>query len=359
MKVSFLCAAVLTLVSVSTGALAQDFTKAELLGELILPTGLKIAGVEFGGISGLDYDRTNNLYYAISDDRSEKAPARFYTLKVALNSEGIHGIDIVTATTLLNAAGHPFAAKDVDPESIRFNSATNTIYWTSEGDQKGTPAIRESRLDGTLLREFKLPDTYLPNEDKTRGIRNNLSFESLTISSDGKTLLVGTENALVQDGGMATLSEGSRARIIAFDISSGEVKAEYAYDTGPVFAQATQVPFWNDNGLSEFAAWGDDLLTVERSYAHGVGNAINLYRVRFDNATNIMNTGFLKSVSLVPVKKEPVLHLGEGDFGLDIDNIEAVTWGPVIGNRKIILIASDNNFSSAQRTQFAVFLLGE
>ncbi len=53
-----------------------------LLGEIVLPTGLQIKGVEFGGVSGLDYDAAQDIYYAISDERSEKASARFYTLRI-------------------------------------------------------------------------------------------------------------------------------------------------------------------------------------------------------------------------------------------------------------------------------------
>ncbi len=37
-------------------------------------------------------------------------------------------------------------------------------------------------------------------DTQTAGIRNNLAFESLTISPDQKTLFTATENALFQDG---------------------------------------------------------------------------------------------------------------------------------------------------------------
>ncbi|UGX85108.1 esterase-like activity of phytase family protein [Phyllobacterium meliloti] len=357
MKTLFVSATVLLWAAFALPASAEDFGKLSLLGEVVLPTGLKIAGVEFGGISGLDYDVANDIYYAISDDRSEKAPARFYTLTIAMNEKGINGLDIVSTRTLLDAEGKPFATKDVDPESIRFNPATGTIYWTSEGDLTGKPAVRESRTDGTLVREFALPDAYLPNFFKTRGVRNNLSFESMTISPDGKTLLVGTENALVQDGEAATLDAGSRSRILAFDIASGNATAEYAYDIGPIFAKATQAPYWNDNGMSEFVAAGDDLLTVERAFAMGVGNQINFYRASFNGATNVNGEASLKDKQVSPLKKELLLKLGEGDFGLDIDNIESITWGPEINGRKTLVVASDNNFNPAQFTQFVVFQL--
>ncbi|MDI6026324.1 esterase-like activity of phytase family protein [Corticibacterium sp. UT-5YL-CI-8] len=347
--------AVLSAATFASTAMAEDLEKPKLLGQIILPTGLKIAGTEFGGISGLDYDAANDLYYAISDDRSEKAPARFYTLKIAIDEKGVHGLDIVSSRPLLDAAGKPFASKDVDPESIRFNVATGTFYWTSEGDLTGRPAVRESRLDGTLAREFPVPETYMPNAEKTRGVQNNLAFEVLTISPDGKTLLVGTENALVQDGDKATLEAGSRSRILAFDIASGDVKAEYAYDTDPIFTKSTQEPFWNDNGMSEIATVGEDLLTVERSYALGVGNQISFYRASFAGASDVKGAASLKDMQVAPLKKEPFMRIGEGDFGLDIDNIESITWGPEIGGRKTIVIASDNNFNPLQFTQFVAF----
>lgn len=331
--------------------------KPELIGAFTLPTGLKIGGVEFGGISGLDYDPRADVYYAISDDRSENAPARFYKLKLAIDGSGMQSLDILETVTLLDKAGKPFALKDVDPESIRFNTATGTIYWSSEGDRNGRPFVGEAKTDGSFIREFALPEAYIPDEGRTRGIRNNLSFESLTITPDGKTLLAGTENALVQDGDKATLDHGSRSRIIAFDLASGNVTAQYAYDTGPIFTKATEPPFWNDNGMSEFVADGNDLLTVERSFAMGVGNRITLYRASFDGASNVKDVPSLASEPVTPLAKQLLLQLDEGDFGLDIDNIEAVTFGPVVDGKRTLVLASDNNFSHGQVSQFIALKL--
>ncbi|WP_266031011.1 esterase-like activity of phytase family protein [Brucella intermedia] len=343
--------------ALATSAVAQEMHKPELIGAFTLPTGLKIGGVEFGGISGLDYDPRADVYYAISDDRSENAPARFYKLKLAIDGSGMQSLDILETVTLLDKAGKPFALKDVDPESIRFNTATGTIYWSSEGDRNGRPFVGEAKTDGSFIREFALPEAYIPDEGRTRGIRNNLSFESLTITPDGKTLLAGTENALVQDGDKATLDHGSRSRIIAFDLASGNVTAEYAYDTGPIFTKATEPPFWNDNGMSEFVADGNDLLTVERSFAMGVGNRITLYRASFDGASNVKDVPTLASEPVTPLAKQLLLQLDEGDFGLDIDNIEAVTFGPVVDGKRTLVLASDNNFSHGQVSQFIALKL--
>ncbi len=150
------------LLALVTSATAQEMQQPELIGAITLPTGLKIGGVEFGGISGLDYDPREDVYYAISDDRSENAPARFYKLKLAINGSGVQSLDIPESVKLLDKAGKPFALKDVDPESIRFNAATGTIYWSSEGDKNGRPFIGEAKTDGSFIREFVLPEAYIP-----------------------------------------------------------------------------------------------------------------------------------------------------------------------------------------------------
>src|SRR5690606_32603235 len=83
-------------------ALSQDLAEPVFLGEIVLPTELSIAGMPFGGISGLDYDAENDLFYAISDDRAQNGPARFYVLKLAVADGQLAGLDIVSTHTLLD-----------------------------------------------------------------------------------------------------------------------------------------------------------------------------------------------------------------------------------------------------------------
>jgi hypothetical protein len=344
----------------SSAANAADVTlgKASLLGQIVVPTGLKIAGIEFGGISGLDYDQADDLFYAISDDRSEKAPARFYTLKLAVGEKGVTSLDIVSTHTLTGADGKPFAAKGIDPEAICYNARANKLYWSSEDADAGKPAIYEANPDGTFVRAFNLPEAYLPNAEGTRGVRSRWAFESLAISPDGKTLWAGTEKALAQDSEKAALDAGSPSRIIGFDIATGKPTAEYVYETGKIFAKATKESPYNDSGLTDFVAVDPDtLLTVERAYAQGVGNEINFYLAEFAGATDVKGKETIKGETVVPLAKQHVLKIGEGDFGLDIDNIESVTFGPEVGGKRTLVIASDNNFNPNQFTQFVVFTL--
>ena len=340
---------------------AQAAPSLELIGQIVLPTGLKVDGVEFGGISGLSPDPADGSYLAISDDRSERGPARYYRLNFAIDAEGLHSVDIASSTILRGLDGNAFPVKGIDPEAIQYVAGKRSFFWSSEADTSGHPGIYEAQLDGTMLRSLTVPDYYLTNADGTNGTHANLGFEGLTLSTDGATLYAITENGLAQDGAKATLEAGSPSRIITFDAVSGKAGAEYVYETDPIFAKATQEPNYNDNGVSDLLALEDGrLLVAERSFGSGIGNEINLYLVEIGAATDVAGMAGLAGQTYTPVSKTLLATLGEGDFGLDIDNMEAVAIGPEIDGAKTLLIASDNNFNAAgQFTQFVAFRLVE
>jgi hypothetical protein len=60
------------------------------------------------------------------------------------------------------------------------------------------------------------------------------------------------------------------------------------------------------------------------------------------------------NTSVKPVSKQLLLNMD--DLGIYIDNIEGITWGPTLpnGNRTLLLV-SDNNFQSFQKTQILLF----
>src|SRR5262245_24964683 len=89
------------------------------LGEYDIPTGFMENGVEVGGLSGIDFDPSTGHYVSISDDRSEKAPARFYDLDIDVSAAGLKGLTVLDHVTLKDKNGQPFATRTVDSESIR------------------------------------------------------------------------------------------------------------------------------------------------------------------------------------------------------------------------------------------------
>lgn len=64
---------------------AVEISSIGFIGEATLAKGLNLQKTQVGGLSGITYDAKNNFYYAISDDRGQKANARLYTLTIDLS----------------------------------------------------------------------------------------------------------------------------------------------------------------------------------------------------------------------------------------------------------------------------------
>ena len=64
--------------------------------------------------------------------------------------------------------------------------------------------MRRYELDGTYVADLPVPVDFNPNAERTRGVRQNLGFESAGVAPNGRFLYTATENALVQDGPAAT-----------------------------------------------------------------------------------------------------------------------------------------------------------
>lgn len=333
---------------------SPDLPKPVFRGVAVMPQGLAVAGTPFGGISGLDYDAERDVFYAISDDRSELAPARFYELKLKLSAKGIERFDIAGTHILTRQDGTPFTRNSVDPEAIRYDPASDHLFWSSEGGDDAPAQIVESDRTGRVLRQLDLPQAYRPGSDNRTGVRPNLSFEGLALSTDGKTLYASTENALIQDGDKATFDAGSLSRILSFDLASGRAGLQETYLTEPIFARPVKAGGAADNGISELLDLdADHLIAVERSYVSGVGNRIAFYVIDLAGAAHVDDAATAENVK--PAAKHWWFTIGEGDAGFDVDNIEAVSWGPTIEGERSLIIASDNNFNARQITEFALF----
>lgn len=359
---------------------AADFNLS-YLGQQIVPSGTLFSGTTVGGLSGIDYNPATGNYIAISDDRSQFNPARFYNLSLDISqfarsaTPGMAGVTFNNVTTIQQPGGGAFSALTVDPESLRYDGARDKFYWSNEGQRSGAgfqnPTVREMNTDGTHVRDFAVPGRYNPvgsNSGLTvgdKGIYNNLAFENLTISTDGNTLYTATENGLSQDSQPATVSNGSRSRILSFDIASGQSGAEYIYDVEPVAIAPAAANGFATNGLTDFIAVGDrQFITIERSFAVGAatpgtpvtGNTIRLYYADARNASDVSSFESIAGLSVTPVAKTLLLDLSDlrndDNSPLALDNIEGITFGPKLNGKQTLILASDNNFSGTQFTQF-------
>ncbi|MEH1950647.1 MAG: esterase-like activity of phytase family protein [Nostoc sp.] len=338
-----------------------EISSIEFIGEATLPKNLIFQKTEVGGLSGITYNPKDNLYYAISDDRGQKAAARFYTLKIDF-SKGLlqkGGIIPVSVTTLLNENGQTFRPGETDTEGIALTNKV-TVFISSEGNAEKliNPFIKEFSLSsGREIVTLPIPNKFLPDKTSQKGIRNNLAFESLTITPDNKHLFTATENALIQDGVAAKPNIGSPCRILQYNLLNNQSEKEFLYQTEPV------APFLNligkfASGLPDLLALDNQghFLSLERSFT-GLGFAISLFQVSLEEADDIHNIDSLLAVdskNIKPVKKKLLLDLRKLDVLLD--NIEGLTLGPKLpdGQQSLILI-SDNNFNSLQRTQILAF----
>ncbi len=347
----------------------------EFLGEYQLPkTTFKDTPV--GGLSALTYDRQHNQIYALSDDRSSLAPARFYTLGLSTkrNDKGeiaLDKVNIENVTFLKDENGKTFAKGSLDPEGITL-SPKGTVYISSEGlpSQGIAPFIREFDLKtGQQRSSLLLPEHYFPNDDTKeeqlpRGLQDNLGFEALTLepvslaaaNGDPFRLFTATESALLQDVLPPKSEEQTRIRMMEYLIGSiarPMVLSEHVYllDRPPAGTI--------DNGLTELITvdTGGHFLSLERSYGLLGANG-KIFQVAAGAATDTSGIVTLKGdISRIdPVKKKLVLDLSE--LGIYLDNLEGMTLGPRLpdGSQSLLLV-SDNNFSDTQITQFLLFRL--
>jgi len=353
----------------SNGVEADEIASLHFLGATTIPNDATVDGALVGGLSGLDYDPASGQWVIISDDKSDKAPARFYRAGIDL-SDGAPKVVLEHAVLLQQADGKPYpnakAGGEVpDPESIRFDPSGAALWWTSEGDRKLglSPFVRETAPDGKFIANLALPEMFTIHKDQERGPRHNLSFEGLSFTPQGDALWLGMESALYQDGPIATTSAGTVARFSKFD-RRGKLLAQYAYPVDPI--QAVPTGKNADNGVSEILALDDDrLLVLERSGVEGANGIwtlyIRLYEAAVGAATDISNIPALAGAKVEPMTKRLVLDLSKlpelGSAALPkIDNIEGVSFGPDLpnGHRSLVLV-SDNNFNPDQITQFLAF----
>ena len=362
-RLAFAVAAVLC-----SGAAATEVS-LRLIGFQAVPTGSRHEGMEFGGISGIDR-LADGRFVAISDDRGgERGAPRFYRLALDYDAGGFHGVRILDQTFMQRPDGHAFAAdqRTVDPEDIRV-APNGHLVWSSEGiwslspSRRQQPFVREMRPDGRHVREFSLPLAYRLVDNASTGGRDNKLLEALALSPDGARLYVANEEALLQDGPVATQDHGSWLRVTALDMDTGSVEGQYAYRLPPIPSLGLpRIPASSDNGLTALLGWSDKrFIAVERAYVPGTGNLIRLVRTTIHPGatTDVQHIERLADASPVPMEREVLLELPPVFQGVRMDNIEAISWGHTLDNgHRTLVLVSDNNFSSRQRTLFMVFEL--
>lgn len=351
----------------------SSINSLKFLGEYIVPYNKEYKGTTIGGLSGIDYDPLHQLYYLISDDRSDIDPARFYTAKITFTQKGFDTVQFINVTTLLQKDGTPFPsskkekAHSADPEDMRYNAVKNQFTWTSEGERivkkdivaLQDPSITIINTNGKYVDTFPLPP-QMHMHTTENGPRQNGVFEGLTFANNFKTMYVSVEEPLYEDGTRAGLTDTTTwTRIIKYNVSSRKPIAQYAYHLEQVAHPSVPATEFKINGIPDILSIGKDkLLVIERSFSTGrLACTIRVFITDLSNASNIADVASLQlQPPLHPANKKLLLNMD--DLGMYIDNIEGVTFGPDLPNgHKTLIFVSDNNFAKEQITQFLLFEL--
>lgn len=349
----------------------KSINSLNFIGEYTVPHKMQFRGTTIGGLSGIDYDPSDNLYYLICDDRSEMAPARFYTAKIHLGEKGIDSVEWVNVIPLKQQNGQAFPSRRQDslrvpdPEALRCHPARQTIVWSSEGERivragrkvLADPFIAIATKEGLLTDTFPLPPN-LRMSDAEKGPRQNGVLEGLTFASNFKTLFASVEEPLYEDGPRAGLGDTTGwIRIIKYDVAHRKPVAQYAYQIDPVVQEPISTGLFVVNGVPDILAVNDhQLLVTERSFSTGrLTCNVRVYLAELNEAEDIAG---MPSLAQTPPKK-PVrkkLLLNMDTLHRWIDNVEGATFGPVLpnGNRSLLFV-TDDNFAPYEKTQFFLF----
>ncbi|MFV7236537.1 esterase-like activity of phytase family protein [Flavobacterium sp. ZB4R12] len=341
----------------------------KLVSSLEIPFNETFQDTRVGGLSGIDYDVKQDLYYLICDDRSMFNDSRFYTAEIRLIENKLESINFQSVTTLKNETGKSYGNWNTnpitaaDPEDIRFNPKTNSLVWSSEGARVVTadklilqnPAINFMDLKGNFTGKAKLPEN-LKMQKQEKGPRNNGTLEGITFDAKFKNIYANIEEPLFEDGSSANTTKGAFIRFYQFNAKTKKNTAQYGYQLEPIAREPNPKGAFAVNGVSAIQYYGkNQLLVVERSYSTGMqACTVKVFLCNLKKANDVKKHPSLKNHNFEVATKKLVLNMD--DLGIFIDNIEGLTFGPKLANgHQSIIFISDNNFSDKQKTQLLLF----
>jgi hypothetical protein len=349
----------------------RSVASLRLIGEQRIAHRQDFNGTPLGGLSGIDYDPVAQHWVLVSDDRSDGAPARFYTAELSYTADRFEAVRWTAVQALKQADGsdYPGAVQYrqqrqgelADIESVRIDPLDASLWYASEGLRSVgmQPFVRQAdRSTGALRADVPLPELFKTRAQSPVGPRDNASFEGLSFAPDGRSLWLAMEAPLYQDGEPPSSTAGALSRLTQL-ARDGRMLAQFAYEIDPLPAPPAAGKN-ADNGVSDLLALNDhQFLVVERAAVQGADghyvNYIRLYEIDIRGATDVRGLSTLSGATIAPVTKRLVLDLNTLNLPR-LDNIEGISWGPVLPNgHASLVLVSDDNFSSRQVTQFLAF----
>ncbi|MFD2516290.1 esterase-like activity of phytase family protein [Salinimicrobium flavum] len=328
------------------------------LDDHVIAEDLEINGNKVGGLSGIDHH--DGTYYLVSDQPSNP---RLYKANIVLEGEQIDTV-IISEEIRVNITNEALKEQHLDLEGIIYIPETQSFVLSSEGsiNNDKDPMIFSISGSGEHLESFPIPENFAAASE--RKPRNNGTFEGLARSFDQKGIWMAMELPLKTDGPKPKLIRTkSPVRITYFDLQKKEATHQFPYRLEPI----AKIPwlYFAVNGVTDLLEYAPNkFLILERGFAAGHGsngNTVRIFDVDASLGTNTLDRNNLTVSFYNPAKKELVFDFKWAKKYLSeeiIDNIEGITFGPVLpnGNRSILLI-SDNNFNSMGRQLNQVILM--
>ncbi|RMA79285.1 esterase-like activity of phytase family protein [Umboniibacter marinipuniceus] len=293
----------------------------------------KVHGEQLGGLSGLSY-QSGDCYAAVSDARNNPLIHRFCF--------GDNELTWQTPIVLSHASGESMSDLSLDGEGLE---RAPDGWWLSAELTTENPDqfLFHINPQGSATDSFRLP----PELSHYQFVANG-TFEGLTALPDGTLLTALEKPPLNQSADQRLLTP-----LFSIHTDSGEVALRGYYPLDEVMPNVDRglvalsvLPFFpevepgltldqDETEVLEAKSSPRYLLAVERHYEPGVGNRIVFFVFDLPN----------ESDELAVVSKHRWFELAE--LGIDCDNIEGV----VFDSYGRLVLVSDNNFSSHQRTQ--------
>ena len=314
------------------------------LSEYVLKDTVSFKNSLIGGLSGLDY--SNGFYYFVVDDA--KTP-RFLKGNINIEKRKIKGINFEEVVVLKDSNTNFYNENTLDLESIFVDEEKQHINFSSEGAiRKGRrPTIFTTDFSGKFISEYPLPKSLQNLEN----IKHNGVLEGSSKAIAEKGFWSVMEAPLREDGEEPTFTKTqSPVRITYFDAASEKATKQFAYQLEEITKPAKGDV--NLNGVTAILEYEKNrFFIIERTYQSGYGAYGNIVRI-FDaeitsETTNILDIDALNKSKYKVLKKRLLIDFEDLKNKLTagiIDNIEGITFGPILenGNRSLLLVSDDN-----------------
>jgi len=332
----------------------------ELYAQSSLAPKTELAGEVVGGLSGMFWQ--DRKLTAVSDDRGKLGKPRFYQFDIKLTPEKVD-------FTIVKAQHFQGVPKDwiQDNEGIALLSGGDMVVST-EGDNNRKPRVNPRLFVTSSLGKYKyeiaVPEKFLPETTglQKKGVENNRAFEGLTASPQGQSLYILNEYPIIAD--QSDDDQNFWLRLVEFKKGKSGFKASAEYPYMLTRSPSSSVGVEVFRGISEILFVGDGrFVTLERGVRltkTGIAYTGGLYFVETDGVKDVSNVQSLADGKNPAVKKTKLVDFEELLKNQKTENYEALAWGPSLPDgRKSLLVLSDNNFSSKEKTTLLVFSVKE